>query len=478
MSSTSSARRARRQILIAGAIVAAVTVFAVAGGLMSCSPGEGEAVVVLSPHWEGIMREFSRGFAEWHLQTYGAPAHVEQLDVGGGGSTIKKYIENGFATSRKRIRKAGGDPEDATIRVDVLFGGGVATHARLAEMGLLVPADLPVYVEAGLEREIAGLPLHDPERRWFGAAMSGFGIVRNRRIVERMSLPRVREWSDLTNPRLFGWVASGNPTSSGSVHMLFELVLQAYGFEKGYAAICQIAGNVAAFDQGGNAAPRSVGLGQSAYGMCIDMYGREQQSKFGAESVDFAMPESLTVISADPVAVLKGAPHPELANRFLEYVLSETGQKLWYLKVGAEGGPERHALNRLPVVRSVYAPDAETDVTVDPFAWRGNLDFDEKLSSRRWGVLNGLLQATVIDVHGELREAWRAIIDAGEAEHPELVEEFGRSPVTNEEMLELAKTWTADVGLRQKRMAEWSRFTRAKFSSVRAKALAAASSGG
>jgi len=460
MSRTSSARRTRRQVLVAGAIVAAVTLFAVAGGLMSCSPGEGEAVVVLSPHWEGIMREFSRGFAEWHLETYDAPAHIEQLNVGGGSSTIRRYIESRFTTSSQ------------TIDVDVLFGGGVEVHMPLAEKGLLVAPELPVYVEAGLEREIAGLPIHDPERRWFGAAMSGFGIVRNRCIVERMSLPRVREWVDLTNPRLYGWVASGNPASSGTVHKLFELVLQAYGFEKGYAAICQIAGNVAAFDQGGNSAPRSVGLGQSAYGMCIDMYGREQQSRLGAESVDFTMPESLTVISADPVAVLKGAPRPELANRFLEYVLSEPGQKLWYLRVGAEGGPERYALNRLPVVRSVYAPDAQTDVTIDPFAWRGKLDFNEKLSSARWGVLNGLLQATVIDVHGELREAWRATIDAGEAEHPDLVEELCRSPVTEEEMLELAKTWSADVGLRLEKTAEWTRFARHKFYSVRAKALA------
>jgi ABC-type Fe3+ transport system substrate-binding protein len=438
---------------------------------MSCSPGEGEALIVLSPHWEGIMKEFGRGFAEWHLKTYNTPAHVEQMDVGGGGSKIKKYIESRFVANQKAIRKAGGDPDDATIKVDVLFGGGVATHARLAEMGFLVAPELPVYVEAALEREIAGLPLHDPERRWFGAAMSGFGIVRNKRIIKRMSLPGVREWADLTNPRLFGWVASGNPTSSGSVHMLFELILQAYGFEKGFAFICQIAGNVAAFDESGNAAPRSVGMGQSAYGMCIDMYGREQQSRYGEENVDFTMPESLTVISADPIAVLKGAPHPELAAHFLEYVLSEPGQKLWYLRVGAEGGPKHYALNRLPVVRGVYADDAETDVTVDPFFWRGKLDFDEKLASRRWGVLNGLLQATVLDVHGELRRAWRATIDAGESEHPELVTKFGGSPVTEKEMLVLAKTWTADVGLRQERMTEWSRFARNKFYSVRTNAL-------
>lgn len=287
-----------------------------------------------------------------------------------------------------------------------------------------------------------------------------------------MSLPRVREWSDLTNPRLFGWVASGDPESSSSVHTLFELVLQAYGFEEGYAAICQLAGNVAAFDQGGNAAPRAVGMGQSAYGMCIDIYGREQQSRLGAENVDFTMPESLTVISADPIAVIKGAPHPELANRFLEFVLSKPGQELWYLKVGAEGGPKRYALNRLPVVRSVYSPGAQTDVTVDPFSWRGKLDFDEGLASRRYGVLNGLLEATVIDVHRELREAWRATVEAGEAEHPELVEELCSSPVTEEEMLELAKTWSADVKLRQDCKDEWSDFAREKFYSVRAKALA------
>jgi len=46
----------------------------------------------------------------------------------------------------------------------------------------------------------------------------------------------------------------------------------------------------------------------------------------------------------DPIALLRGAPHGELARAFIEYVLSPDGQKLWNAKPGTSGGTERFAL--------------------------------------------------------------------------------------------------------------------------------------
>jgi ABC-type Fe3+ transport system substrate-binding protein len=309
------------------------------------------------------------------------------------------------------------------------------------------------------------MPLHDARGRWYGAAMSGFGIVWNKRVVERMSLPRVAEWKDLTNPNLYGWVASGDPTSSGSVRAVFEMILQAYGFEEGYATIVQIAGNVSAFDVGGHSSAQSVGLGQSAYGLSIDIYAYEEVASGGPENIGFIMPSRLTVITPDPIAVIRGAPHPELARRFVGYVLSEPGQKLWYVKVGSPGGPERYGLNRLPVLRSLYGSDLPTGVTVNPFTWDAGFDYDEELDNRRRGILGDFLRASVLDCHSELRRAWRAVIDAGEK--PSLVRRLGESPVSGEELLELAPTWWADTALRQRNMREWSDFARRKFREVR-----------
>jgi ABC-type Fe3+ transport system substrate-binding protein len=432
-----------------------VVVFVAAGTVLSrdaAPPDAGEAVVVLSPHWEGITKEFNWGFGEWLKRTEGVEAHIEPLDVGGGTRTILRYIESSFRNT----------PE--SINVDVLFGGGAVAHSGLARHGLLQRARLPRSVRRGLGNEIAGIELHDPGGYWYGAALSGFGIVWNKPMVERLGLPSVSDWTDLTNPRLYGWIASGDPGSSGSVHATFEVILQAYGFEKGYATITQIAGNVAAFDEGGNVSSRAVALGQCAYGLSIDLYAWEQVGRLGEEAVGFTMPEKHTVITPDPISILKGAPNRDLAEKFVEYVLSEDGQKLWYLEPGAAGGPRKHSLRRLPVRRSLYGSGLETSVTVNPFTWGGGFSYDAALDRRRAAVLEDLMRATILDVHAELREAWRALMDAGEPPH--LVAAFARAPVTGVELLELASEVWPDPMLRDKVKLEWSRFAREKFRRV------------
>jgi ABC-type Fe3+ transport system substrate-binding protein len=452
-----SSIRRRLVALIVGGVLAALVV---TGQLMSCSGTQsvGERVVILSPHWEGIIKEFSWGFTDWLKRTHGIDAHVEHLDVGGGTSSILGYIENAYRA------------KSDSIGIDVLFGGGDSAHQALADKGLFERARLPLHVTAGLAATIGGQPLHDPLGRWYGAAMSSFGIITNLEMVRRAQLPTVTEWRDLTSPRVYGWVASGDPSSSGSVLMVFEVILQAHGFDKGSRIITQIAGNVAAFDDGGNAAPRSVALAQAAYGLCIDFYGWEQVAVCGEQNVGFVLPEDLTVITPDPIALLRGAPRRELAEKFIEYVLSEDGQKLWYLKVGAVGGPRKYGLNRLPVRRSLYGAGLPTGVTLNPFLRGVGMQFDRDLAMARRKVLAALVRATVIDVHDDLRAAWKAVIDAGEAQYPELVEEFSAPPVSGEELLRIAREEWQDPALRAERTLEWTRFARGKFAAVRRRA--------
>lgn len=448
-----------RRYLPVTLVVVLVAAFLSAGAIMSgeaAPPERGTAVVVLSPHWEGITKEFGWGFGEWLRRTEDTDAHIEMLDVGGGTRTILRYIEKSFEHS----------PEG--INVDVLFGGGTAPHSKLAREGLLERVRLPRRVRRGLGAEIAGIELHDPGGRWYGAALSGFGIVWNKPVVERLGLPAVGDWKDLTNPRLFGWIASGDPGSSGSVHMTFEVILQAYGFEKGYATITQMAGNIAAFDEGGNASSRSVALGQCAYGLSIDLYAWEQVGRLGEEAIGFTLPREHTVITADPISILKGAPNRTLAEKFVEYVLSEDGQKLWYLEPGAAGGPRKHSLRRLPVRRSLYGSGLETSVTVNPFTWGGGFRYDPALDRRRAAVMEDLMRASVLDVHHELRTAWRALIAAGEP--PGLVAAFGEAPLTGEELLRYADEVWPDPMLRVRTITDWTRFAREKFRRVREEA--------
>src|SRR4029079_12661553 len=100
--------------------------------------------------------------------------------------------------------------------------------------------------------------------------------------------------------------------------------------------------------------------GDAAVGMCIDYYGRFQ-AEAAAEAgrpgrVGFVTARGETSITPDRIAMLRGAPHRELAIAFIEFVLSDEGQKLWSFRRGTPGGPERYTLRRPPIVPHLHDP--------------------------------------------------------------------------------------------------------------------------
>ena len=55
--------------------------------------------------------------------------------------------------------------------------GGVDPFLQLARDGLLAFVSLPKQVLDPIPRQFAGIDVNDPDGRWFGAALSGFGII-------------------------------------------------------------------------------------------------------------------------------------------------------------------------------------------------------------------------------------------------------------------------------------------------------------
>ena len=107
--------------------------------------------------------------------------------------------------------------------------------------------------------------------------------------------------------------------------------------------------------------------------MAIDFYGRfeaetSRDARTGQERMHYFNPPGGTSTGVDPIGLLRGAPHRELARAFMEFVLSLNGQKIWDFKVGAPGGPQKYALRRLPIRRELYAPEFAPD-RADPDAF-------------------------------------------------------------------------------------------------------------
>ncbi len=408
-----------------------------------------ESVIVISPHNLSIREEFSRGFAAWYRQQFGGDAGVEWRDVGGTADAVR-FVQSEFAAK----------PDG--IGIDCFFGGGPEPYLLLADRKLTEPYRLPAAILDGIPQSANGVEIYDPQFRWYGAALSSFGILQNTRVQRLVGLPQVRRWADLADPRLYGWVGAADPRNSGTMNNMFESFFQACGWERGWQLVTEIGGNVGNFDRFSSSTAKDVTLGQSAYGFAIDFYGFTQVAVAGRTNMTFVLPEDFTAISPDGICILKGAPHRELAQRFLQFVMGEPGQKLWFLPRGHPEGPQRYSIERMSVRPDFYRRYRDvSNIAFSPFELKQTFRYNAQLARDRRDVVAALVGALLVDTHPELRKAWRAIIRRGQSAADCVA--LGRAPLTEAEALALAKTSWKDPAFRNRKQIEWQTWAQQKY---------------
>jgi ABC-type Fe3+ transport system substrate-binding protein len=411
--------------------------------------GFADKLVLISSHWEGIRYEFERAFKARYRSETGRAVELEWMDVGGSSETLR-YLESEFKN------------KPAGIGIDVFFGGGLDPYLALKKARLLESYTLPKSLLEKIPASLAGVPLYDPDHSWYGATLSGFGIVYNKVVLGLTKMPVITTWEDLASPTGFGWVGSSDPRKSGSVHMVYEIILQAYGWEKGWRIITGMGANVRNFTNTASQVTKDVATGEVAYGLAIDFYAWAQVKEAGSDKIGFILPDNLTIITPDAIAILKGAPNPDVAKAFIRFVMSEEGQKLWLLVEKSPGGPQRFQLNRFSVLPSLYALSPQsTAVKLNPFSWRSDFAFDPNLGSERWSIVNDLIGALVIDQKHLLTRAWKEALATRSNE-----QEFHRlaaMPISEDEALAMAKTKWKDPEFRNQKLNEWVRFARSKY---------------
>jgi ABC-type Fe3+ transport system substrate-binding protein len=343
---------------------------------------------------------------------------------------------------------------DVGCGVDLLFGGGSSEFIKHAKAGRLVDAGLvprhpELFGEGSIPQTRGGETYWDRDGRWFGTSLSTFGVCYNRDVLERIGVAEPpASWDALAAPVFRAQLALADPTKTGSVGKAFETIIQnemnaalararAAGerdptalehaaTREGWAAamrlIRRIGANARYFTDSAAKIPLDVAMGEAAAGMCIDFFGR-MQGEYAASAgrpgqVGFATARGQTSLDADPVALLRGAPHPELAVRFIEFVLSEEGQKLWAFKRGAPGGPTTYALRRLPILPRLYdrAFDAyRSDPDENPYEETSGFAYHASWTGSLFSAIALVVRTMCFDPDAELGAAWRAL---GEARFP------------------------------------------------------------
>lgn len=339
---------------------------------------------------------------------------------------------------------------EVSCGIDIFFGGGSYDFIRQSEAGSLVDSGVLErhpgwFDEESLPQSYAGEPYWDPEGRWFGAVLSTFGIIYNIDGLERVGYDGIPEaWRDLADPRFFGEIALADPTKSGSITKAFEMIVQQEmqirerellaeglapeaasnraareGWEAGMKLILLIAANARYFTDSSTKPPLDVSQGDCVVGMSIDFYGRQQAefniSRGGSHRFGYVAPAGGTTVSVDPIGLFRGAPNPEYARAFIDFVLSVEGQKLWNFRPGTPGGPIQYALRRSPARKELYVPEYRryrSDPEVNDYETAEGFVYRPEWTAALFSPLRYIIRVSMIDSHEELRAAWAAIQDA------------------------------------------------------------------
>ncbi len=419
------------------------------GWVAAGAAAETDSVLVLTPHVDAIRTEFGDGFARWHEATFGAPARVDWRNVGGSSDALR-FVQSEFKSK----------PEG--IGLDVLFGGGQEPFLVLQDQKLTAIHRPAAGILENIPPTLLGAEVYDPGFQWFAAAISSFGILQNTRLQREQNAPLVRRWEDLARPELLGWVGAGDPRNSGTMYVMFEAILQYYGWDRGWQLLTEIGGNVRRFDRVSSTTAKDVTLGETSCAFAIDFYGFSQVAIAGRTNLSFVLPEDFTAINVDCIAILKGAPHRRTAERFVDFVLSENGQRLWFLPKGHPAGPQRYSIERMSIRPDFYPRyRGVSNIEFSPFELKQQFSYDSKLARVRHDVVAALAGALLVDTHSELVAAWRRVI--GRGLRPADRHELGRPPMSDAEALALATGPWKDPAFRNQKKIDWQNWARARY---------------
>lgn len=249
----------------------------------------------------------------------------------------------------------------------------------------------------GIPEKVGAFPINDPDGYYKGFAASGYGIMWNTRYLAAKNLPAPKRWTDLAKPVYFGHVGMSSPSRSGTTHLTVETVLQGDGWNQGWRLWKEIAGNFKAVTERSFGVPDGVNSGQFGIGIVIDFFGLSSQAS--GFPVEFVYPPLTTLVPAN-IAIIKGAPHPQAAAAFIEFLLSPEGQLVLL-------DPK---IRRLPVNPATYAkappgfPNPFKDKSIG-----AAVKFDLKLSKNRYNVVNSLFDVMITYRLEELRDATKAV---------------------------------------------------------------------
>ena len=197
-------------------------------------------------------------------------------------------------------------------KADVLLLADAASMEALKKADRLLP-----YPEA----KVAGFDpgSFDAGKTYFGSKLITTGIA-----VNTSAKSRPTSWADLAKPEYKGQIAMPSPLYSGAAAIMLGTMSTRPDLGWNYFEKLKDGNAVAV--RGNGAVLTAVANGEKTYGVLVDFMAFNAKAK--GSPIDFVFPAEGNPAVTEPVAILKATQNPEAARAFVDFILSDEGQKL------------------------------------------------------------------------------------------------------------------------------------------------------
>ena len=160
---------------------------------------------------------------------------------------------------------------------------------------------------------------YDPDKTYFGSKLITTGIAYNTQASEKPE-----HWADLAGEAYKNLLIMPSPLYSGAA--AYQLAAFVNQDDLGWDYFEKLKENGVVAVRGNGAVLKSVASGEKAYGILVDFMA--MNAKKDGSPIEFVFPSEGVTAVTEPVAIMSTAKNVDAAKKFVDFILSDEGQKL------------------------------------------------------------------------------------------------------------------------------------------------------
>ncbi len=299
-------------------------------------------------------------------------------------NAVAKAFGDKYGVKVNPIRKSSGEietqikNEKGNPSADVIFGGTTDPYNALKAAGLLEK-----YKSANDDKIDANFK--DANNYWYGIYKGILGFMWNKDKLAELNLTAPSTWDDLLKPEYSNYITWSHPTTAGTAKLVVNTIVQkkAAGKKTTYTSsdnetiecyddtaameyFKALDKNTAKYTKSGSGASKEVGIGTTVIGIGFlhDVIYQIVDKKY--TNIGMCAPSDGTSYEVGATAILKGAKHPNLAKKFIDFATSAE-----CVELAAQNGSYQFL-----VVNGAKQPQAAIDAGIDQVKVM-DYDFDD-----------------------------------------------------------------------------------------------------